>query len=618
MKKITDFLTQLPMTLIGGTFLALSLILKLTKITVLIDPAWITILISGVPILYYAIKALIFEKQIDSTLLISIAIIACIYINEIFAAGEIVFIMAIGEILEEMTIKRARKGLKKLISLVPQQGRHILFDGTEEIIEIEKIKKHDIFRVLPGETIPVDGDIISGNTSIDQSIITGESLPVDKGIGDNVFSGTINRFGSIDIKATKVGQDSSLQKLIQMVEEAENNKAPTERILDKWASWLVPVALLIAIITYLITKDTERSVTVLVVFCPCALVLATPTAIMAAIGQATKHGVIIKSGNALENMGKVNCIAFDKTGTLTYGNLIVTDIISFMPNLTERELLKLIASIENHSEHPLAKAILNYSNSKNIEIKPIENFQMTPGKGVMGEIDGEIIICGNDFWLQESNVVFDDTVNNQLEQLRKEGKAAVIIAKSNVCIGLIGLSDELRETAKNVITELKKIHINTFLLTGDNNQTAEHFASKIGITDIYSKLLPDQKVKQIQKLQQQGKNICMIGDGINDAPALKTANVGIAMGTMGSDIAIDAADIALMSDDISKIPYLKKLSNATTKTIKFSISLSIAINIIAVTLSTMGLLNPTIGALVHNAGAVFVVLIASFLYDKKI
>ena len=619
-KKAADFLMGIPMTIVGGVFLAASLVFMLMNITAPFDPAWVSVLICGLPLLYLAISRIILNKgisKISSALLISIAMIAAILIGDLFAAGEIAFIMAIGAILEEKTVERAKKGLKKLISLAPRQGRRILSDGTEEMIRAEEISTNDILRILPGETIPVDGEIISGNTSIDQSVITGESLPVDKEIGDSVFCGTINRFGSIDIKATKAPEDSSLQKLIRMVQEAENNKAPMQRIVDQWASWLVPVALLIAVITYFAANDIVRAVTVLVVFCPCALVLATPTAIMAAIGQAAKHGVIIKSGDALERMGKVDLIAFDKTGTLTHGSLVVSDAISLDPAFSENEMLCLTASVEALSEHPLAKALVTYAKGKDMTMLAVNDFTMMPGKGVRANVGGDTILCGNAKWLEESDVRFDEAVSEPLKQLREQGKAVIIAAKANKCIGVIALSDTLRENAKSMIQELEQLHTEAVLLTGDHAQTANYFAKQVGITSVHSELLPAQKVEEIQKLQQDGKNICMIGDGVNDAPALKTANVGVAMGNMGSDIAVDAADIALMGDDIGKIPYLKRLSDAAIKTIKFSITLSMAINFVAIILSVMGVLNPTTGALVHNAGSVLVVLIAALLYDRK-
>ena len=328
-KKCSDFLAGVPATVVSGVFLVGSFVLPPMGFGQAAYLAWVSILISGIPLVYLAVHRIIHNpgiSKISSALLISIAMVAAIAIGDVFAAGEVAFIMALGAILEDMTTNRARKGLQNLLRLAPTQGRRIV-EGKEELIAAEKICKGDLLRILPGETIPVDGIIVQGETSVDQSIMTGESLPVDKTVGQEVFCGTINCFGSMDIRATKVEQDSSLQKLIRMVQQAETQKAPMARIADRWASWLVPVALVIAIITGIVTQDITRAVTVLVVFCPCALVLATPTAIMAAIGQATKQGVIIKSGEALEKMGKVDTIAFDKTGTLTYGKLQVCDIL---------------------------------------------------------------------------------------------------------------------------------------------------------------------------------------------------------------------------------------------------------------------------------------------------
>lgn len=619
LKKINDFLAGVPATLVGGVFLILSFVLPKAGINLLVDPAWITVIISGIPLLYLAIWRIIYNpgiSKISSALLISIAMFAAIGIGDLFAAGEVAFIMAIGAILEDMTTERAKKGLKKLISLAPTQGRKIVA-GKEVMISAEEIKKDDILRILPGETIPVDGIIVTGETSIDQSIMTGESIPVDKGVDDEVFCGTINRFGAIDMKATKVGENSSLQKLIRMVQEAENKKAPMQRITDKCASWLVPVALLIAIVTWLVTKDIVRAVTILVVFCPCALVLATPTAIMAAIGQATKHGVIIKSGEALEKMGKVDTIAFDKTGTLTYGKLEVSDVITLHPKMSDQELLALTASAEAKSEHPLGKAIVSFARKNNVEIVNSTAFGMTSGKGIFAEVSGRKLYCGNEKFIQENGIVITTETQDVLEQLRMQGKASVLVAENDSCIGVLALSDVLRPEADTMVRKLHTMNTNAVLLTGDHKKTADYFARQVGISEVYAELLPAEKVNNINQLQSNGKNVCMIGDGVNDAPALKSASVGVAMGSMGSDIAVEAADIALMSDDISKIPYLKRLSNATVHTIKFSITLSMCINFLAVTLSVMGILTPTTGALVHNAGSCFVVLIAALLYDRK-
>jgi len=615
------FFRGLPMSIAGGVFLIFSLIAMLTHVNVPVDPAWFTVIVCGSPILYNACKRLIFQRRMTAALLISLAMIASIFIDELFAAGEVAFIMTIGGILEDRTAARAKKGINKLIKLSPQQGRRIVANKgavSEEIIPAEQIRKGDYLRVLPGESIPVDGVITFGNTSVDQSVITGESLPVDKKEGDELFCGTMNRFGSIDMRATMVGEDSSLQKMIRLVKEAENKKAPMQRTVDKWASWLVPVALLIAVTTYLITSDVVRAVTVLVVICPCSLALATPVSIMAAIGHATRHGVLIKSGEALEIMGKVDCIAFDKTGTLTFGKLAVCDVVSFGKNMTSNELLQLAASAELRSEHPIGKAVVNHVKSLGGDISEPTDFRMIPGKGVTAVISGKTIVCGSSSFLNENGIVLDVESKTVLDTLQSEGKASVLVAVGGRCLGVIALSDSMRPTVKEVVIKLEQMNTKVALLTGDNPQTAAYIASQSGITSIFSGLLPAEKGTVIEDLQRSGKKVCMIGDGINDAPALKTADVSVAMAGMGSDIAIEAADIALIGDDISKIPYLKELSNATLSNIKLNIILSMTLNTVAIILSVLAILNPVTGALVHNAGSITVVMNAVRLFDRKI
>ena len=615
--KINDFLAGWPMTVIGGVFLVASFILPRSGYPQAEALAWVCVVICGIPLLYLAIWRIIHNKglsKISSALLISLAMIAAILIGDLFAAGEVAFIMAIGALLEDMTTERAKKGLKKLISLTPETARRMK-NGTEEIVPVEQVAIGDTIRILPGETIPLDGRITNGETSVDQSVMTGESLPVDKTVGNTVFSGTINLYGSIDFEATKTDSDSSLQKLIRMVEDAENNQAPTQRIADKWASILVPVALFIAIAAYVVTGDIVRAVTVMVVFCPCALVLATPTAIMAAIGQATKHGVIIKSGEALEKMGRVNTIAFDKTGTLTYGTLEVTDVIP-LDGRSGDELLSLAASVERKSEHPLAKAIVEKAHAKELALSDISDFKMSAGKGVSAVANGVPCLLGNESFLVESGCVIDEKTSGILNSLRTEGKASVIISAAGKVAGIIALSDVLRPEAADMVKRLNGMGTKTVLLTGDNQTAAEYFAEKAGISEVRADLLPEQKVESIRSLKNSG-SVCMIGDGVNDAPALKTADVGVAMGVMGSDVAVEAADVALMTDDITRLPYLKWLSDTTVKTIKVAITLSMCINFIAVTLSVLGKLTPTTGALVHNAGSCFVVLLAALLYDRK-
>ena len=626
--RIHDILSSLYMTILAGLFLLLDGIPHLIKEfggqrpfqdIFSIEPSWLTVIICGFPLVYLSIRRIVYNKgisKISSALLISMAMFAAIAIGDIFAAGEVAFIMALGALLEEATTERAKKGLKKLISLAPVKGRKIQAN-KEIMVPVESIQSGDYLRILPGETIPVDGRIINGETTVDQSIMTGESIPVDKTIDDDVFGGTINCFGAIDIIATKVGEDSSIQKMIQLIKNAEQKQAPIQRIADIVASRLVPIALMIACIGYLVTGNIIVGVTVLVVFCPCALVLATPTAVMAAIGQATKHGVIIKSGEILETMGKVDTMAFDKTGTLTRGQLAVQSILAVDTDYSETDILQLAASAEAKSEHPIGKAIVSHAIEQDLEILDTTSFTMSVGKGIIAVIKGRELYCGNERFLEEHNIIVCDSIQKAINVYRSEGKVSVIIADKEHIIGIITLSDIMRNDAINMISAISSLDMTTVLLTGDSKAAATYIGKKSGVSEIHAELLPGEKVSIIEALQGKHHKVCMVGDGINDAPAMKTADVSIAMGTIGSDIAIETADIALMSDDLSKIPYIKRLSDATIKTIKFSIALSMAINCIAIILSLLEVLTPTTGALVHNVGSCLVVLIAARLYDRK-
>lgn len=626
-EKIEEFFENKILTLISGIFLLLELVPHIAEaFGAEFDPLgflpvkliWITIILSGVPLVINAVKKLIFKRgisKISSALLISIAMVAAIAIGDLFAAAEVAFIMAIGELLEDKTTEKAKTGLKKLISLTPRMARRIK-DGNEESIEASALKEGDIIRILAGETVAADGKVIAGASSIDEAVITGESMPVDKEIGSSVFAGTVNRFGTIDVVVEKEAEDSTLQRLINMVRDAENKQAPMQRTADKWASVLVPVALVLAIIAGLVRQDIVAAVTVLVVFCPCALVLATPTAIMAAIGQATKHGVIIKSGEALEKMGKARVIALDKTGTITHGKPEVCDIYT-AEGIGREEFLREIASAERKSEHPLGKAVVEHARENGISLSESDDFAMESGKGITASFGGDTVICGSESFVSGKGITLEENAQKYLADRRAEGKVCLIGAKNDAFTGIITLSDKLRDGAADMIGKLKAGGVKTVLLTGDNKKTAEYFASAVKVDEVCAELLPEDKVSGIEKLRESGL-VCMVGDGVNDAPALKIADIGVAMASVGSDIAIDAADIALVSDDISKIPYLQRLSAATLKTIRFSISLSLLINLVGIVLSFFGLLTPTTGALVHNAGSVFVVMIAAMLYEKKI
>ena len=629
LKKLCDLFSGLKVTIVSGVFLLMSLILMLTGTKVPVDPAWVTVVLSGYPLLYLAIARLFKQKWISSCLLISMAMAASLFIGELFAAGEVAFIMAIGAILEDMTVAKAKQGLTALMELMPSKARVLVKNGDsleEKMVPADQIRKGDLIRVLPGEKIPADGDIVTGVTSVDQSVITGESLPVDKGQGEFVYCGTQNCFGSIDMVATGVGESSSLNKMIRMVEEADRNKAPIQRIADKWSVWLVPIALSIAIIAALVNyligmpimTALNRGVTVLVVFCPCALALATPTSIMAAIGKGTKRGIIIKSGAALELMGKADTIAFDKTGTITYGKLEVSDVTPFDPALGRQQLLALAASAEARSEHPLGKAIAAHARKQGASVSEIQDFRMQAGCGISGTVDGSAVYCGSEKYLSNCGIPCSQEIRQTLDDYRRQGKALVLVGRENTCVGVIALSDVLRNESKHVISQLHDLGVKTVLLTGDNQNAAAYFAEKSGVSRVCAELLPAQKVEAVNRLKQEGATVCMLGDGVNDAPALKTADIGVAMGGTGTDIAVEAADAVLVQDSLEHLVYLKKLAKTTLTTIKFNITASMCINAVAVALSCFGVLNPVTGALVHNAGSTLVVLNAALLYDRKI
>ncbi|ROR25827.1 copper/silver-translocating P-type ATPase [Mobilisporobacter senegalensis] len=582
-----------------------------------VDPAWIAILLCGIPIIKGAIAGLVTEFDIKADVLVSMALIASIFIGEIFAAGEVAFIMALGAYLEERTVAKARAGIEKLVHLTPTTSRVVR--GNEElIIPAEQIKQGDILRVFAGETIAVDGTILKGQTSINQSVMTGESLPVDKGEGDEVFSGTVNQFGTFDMLAQKVGEDSSLQRMIRLVESADAGKAKIVGIADRWATWIVVIALLAAVITWFATGEIIRSVTILVVFCPCALVLATPTAIMAGIGNASKYGILIREGDALERLGEVKRIAFDKTGTLTYGKPAVVQVYSISPELDGEALLKLAGTVELRSEHPLGKAIVTeYKQRYGKRLEQPEDFKLLAGRGVYALYKGKTVYAGNESLFAEQNIPLPDELIQSAEKAKVDGCTTIYLAQNKNTVGMINLSDTLRPDVQQTVEEIHQTGIQTILLTGDAPQAATHIAHMAGIKETQSNCLPETKLQAIRTYQKQSQQVCMVGDGINDAPALKAAHVSIAMGGIGSDIAIDAADIVLVGDDIKEIPHLLQLSKKTMGTIRVNLAASMALNFIAIGLAVTGILNPVVGALVHNVGSVAVIINSSLLLNWR-
>ena len=578
--------------------------------------SWVAIILCGLPIIKEAATCLYEEFDIKADVLVSLALIASVIIGEIFAAGEISVIMTIGALLEDLTVQKAQSGIENLVKLTPKQAR-IIRDNKEIMINADDIEIGDIVRVIAGETIPVDGVIIKGQGSIDESIMNGESLPVDKYVGDNVLSGTINQYSTFDIKATKTSQDSSLKRMIKLVKEADSKKAPIVSLTDRWATWIVVIALVSSIGTYLVTHQILRSVTILVVFCPCALVLATPTAIMACIGNASKYGILIKGGDVVERLSKIKNIAFDKTGTLTYGKLSVVEYKSFCPEYDDETFLKILASVEAYSEHPLGKAITSYYKENNEELLDIQNFTVNPGKGITANLGEKSILVGNLKLIKDVDINLNKDIINISEEFTKKGCTVIYLSIDNKLIGYVALSDILREEAKEVISYIKSQKINPVMLTGDNKNSAQNIASIVGIDDINPSLLPEDKMNIIKNLEDSKSPTCMIGDGVNDALALKYSSAGISMGAIGSDIAIEASDIALASDDIKNIPYLLYLSKKTMKTIKLNVTFSLALNFLAIILAMTGILNPVVGALVHNLGSVFVILNSAKLLKTR-
>ena len=597
----------------GGVSLILSLLNShFHFITLPFDIAWVAIILCGIPIILEAVIGLATRFDIKADVLVSLALVASVCIHEDFAAGEVAFIMQLGALLEDLTVAKARAGIEKLVHLTPQTARIVIKndDGTEleKTVAAEEVNVGDILRVLPGETIPVDGIIISGQTSINQAVMTGESLPVDKTVGDEVSSGTVNQFGAFEMMATKVGEDSSIQRMIRLVQSADADKAKIVRLADRWATWIVVIALSAATLTWIFTGQIIRAVTILVVFCPCALVLATPTAIMAAIGNATKHGFLVREGDALERLAKVTKITFDKTGTLTFGNLEVSKIQTFGAH-TEEEIFALAAGAEKLSEHPIGKAVVkSYQKKSAKDLPSADDFSMIPGKGVLATVNGKKILAGNKALLAGNGIDL-----KKLEDNTEENGTVIYVAVEKELAGILILSDTVRPDSKTMIQNLSLLNVQPVLLTGDNLKTASKIAGELGISEVKAECLPEDKLTYIGEMQNGGEKICMIGDGINDAPALKKANVGIAMGKTGSDIAVDAADIALVDDEIKELPHLFALSKRMMTTIKMNMTFSMTLNFAAITLAITGILNPVVGALVHNAGSVIVIINSALL-----
>ena len=583
---------------------AVSLVLSLSaKDSFPFDPAWVAVFLCGIPILIESSVGLFLRFDIKADVLVSIALIASLCLGEIFAAGEVAAIMIIGALLEDYTAERANRNISKLIDMKPKTAR-IIADGEEKMINADEVREGDILRVVAGESIPVDGVIISGTTSIDQSMMTGESVPVDKTVGDEVMSGTVNQFGVFEMKAVKSAEDSSLERMITLIEQADADKTPIVRMADSWATWIVLFALWAAIGTYIVTLDFTRAVTVLVVFCPCAFILATPTAVVASIGNATKHGFLVRSGASMERLAEADTITFDKTGTLTCG-IPTVSAVKGLSEYSDEEVHRIFAIAEKRSEHPLGRAIVRSYEGK---VDDPEDFTVIPGRGVSCMVEGHRILAGNPALMREN-----DVETTTLSDYCREGEITVFLSVDGKLAGLATLEDVIRVDCRETVDRIRGLDVRPLLMTGDNEHVASRIADAAGITDVIPNCLPEDKLNRISELQSDGAVVCMVGDGINDAPALKKADIGMAMGGIGSDIAIEASDITLVSDDISQIPHILALSKKMMWKIKVNLALSMILNITGVILAMFAVLNPISAALFHNVGSVFVVVNSALL-----
>ena len=554
------------------------------------------------------------KKRLTAGVMVFLALIGTAYVGEYLAGAIVAFMMIMGEFLEDFTLDKTRNAVRELIKLVPDTARIKEGDQYKEV-SLNQVKIGDTVIVKPGERIPVDGVILRGQAAINESSLTGESMPVDKTTNDKVYVGTINENGSLEIRTLKIGRDTVMGKIIRVVQQAQENKGPTQRIADKFAVYFTPAILLICVFVWFYSAGIPfdgrllRVMTVLVIACPCALVLAMPTAVVATVGSAAKMGALIKGGETLENAAKVTAVCLDKTGTITEGKPKVVDIKTFS-SYQEKDVLFHAAIAEKNSEHPIARAIMGKAKEIGIETIPSpSDFKLIFGKGVQVQYEQHEIQISNAKSLLNSGIRELAEVEEYLREQEQQGRTALLVFKDNEIIGGIAISDTIRKEAFKFIEMLKENKVRRIImLTGDNEATARAIAAHVGISEVMANLLPEDKLHVIKKLQDEKEIVAMVGDGINDAPALTLANVGISMGAMGTDVAIESSDISLMSDELVMIPQLFKSSRNTMKIIKQNIWIfAVAVNVIGVWLSSTGVLTPIVAAVIHNVSSLFVV-----------
>lgn len=584
--------------------------------TISIILALISVAINGLPIISNAVYGII-NRKVNVDELVSIAIIASLLIGEFLAAAVVSFVMVLGALIEEVTANSARKTIESLIKITSDTANMIIGDQVETV-PIEKVTVGDIVMVKPGERIPVDAVIIRGTTNVDESTMTGEPIPKEKKAGDSIYAGTINLNGYLEIETTKVGKDSTLGRIVNLISEAEAHKPKNVALIDRYAFWFTPVILFFSGATWLLTGDVTRAITVLIVGCPCALILAAPTAIVATIGRAAKSGILVKGGLFLEKIAQTKVVFFDKTGTLTKGKPSVGEIIS-INGVGKKKILMYAASVEQHSTHPLAKAVLNAAHDADVQIPVAEEMFTEIGLGVRAQVNGKLIEVGSSYLGEDTSKTTSDLLLSHLERLKSTGVTPLVVYQDSVPIGIISIKDEVRSSGKKTIEKMRSMGINYIaILSGDHDKSAQIVAESVGIENVWSRMNPENKYRLVKTFQDENLRVMFVGDGINDALALASANVSIAMGENGTDAALETADIVLMNDDITKIPFLMSLSHKMLFIIKLNIMFGLTFNLIAVLVSGAGFLTPVMGAIVHNIGSILVVFSSasiSFVQD---
>jgi Cd2+/Zn2+-exporting ATPase len=563
--------------------------------------ALIGAVILATPIFVGAVKEM-GRGRLHMTVLVAIAVIAAFAVQDYKAAGLVAFFMLTATLIEEQTAAGARESVERLMTLTPATAELV----SGETVPISELRPGDRVRVRPGDRVPADGRVVTGETTVDEATITGESLPADKLTGDEVFAGTHNLTGSVEVEVTRVGEDTTLGKVKHLILEAEKTRTPVMQLIDRYASWYTPVALMLAFIVWVFTRDAKRSVAFLVIACPCAFVLATPTAMVAGLSAAARLGILIKNVAHLEAAGDISAMVFDKTGTLTTGALTVTRMAP-APGVDGVELLETAASIEQHSRHPVAVAVTRVAQRANLALKDAQDFRETPGRGVTGSLANTPVIIGRSTFLADSGINLDSV---RAEQARHEtgGMSMLYVAKGGVCIGWIGLEDKTRPEARRSTDELRDLGVRRLsMLTGDRWGVAKKVAGELGCTDVQGECLPEQKLRLVESLRAEGHTVAVVGDGVNDAPALAAGDLGIAMGAAGSDVAINSASIALMTDDLGRLPFLIRLSRRLRRVIIENLVFAAIFVIGGLTLGSMGYVHPVLAAMLHNVTSFFVI-----------